>query len=97
MTSIALNHVDVGTRKLKAFGTKMHEAGLSKRQKYKQHQTVIFQAFREYGFAYLSGHGIPDKVVSECMAASREFFALPQETKKLYRYGKDGPWQITQH
>lgn len=38
-------------------------------------------AARRFGFFYLSGHGIPDAVVSRLIASSRQFFALPEDEK----------------
>ena len=39
------------------------------------------RATHEYGFFYLTGHGIPDEVLSRIIAVGREFFALPEADK----------------
>ena len=41
-------------------------------------------AYREWGFAGISHHGIPQALVDEAYAAFRRFFALPDEVKKKY-------------
>lgn len=38
-------------------------------------------ATHEFGFFYLTGHGIPDAVVQRAFSAARRFFALPLEDK----------------
>ncbi len=42
------------------------------------------QAFHETGFVGIVDHGVPEKLVEDFYAASREFFALPVETKEKY-------------
>ena len=41
----------------------------------------VKRASETVGFFYLAGHGVPDAVVAEAFAASREFHALPAEEK----------------
>ena len=36
----------------------------------------------QHGFFYVTGHGVPDEVVEGMFAASKEFFALPEDKKK---------------
>ena len=38
-------------------------------------------ASQEWGFFYLSGHGMPDEALERGFQASRDFFALPEEQK----------------
>ncbi|SDI38700.1 isopenicillin N synthase family dioxygenase [Pseudomonas panipatensis] len=42
---------------------------------------AIHRACTEIGFFYIVNHGVPQAVIDEAMAAAREFFALPLETK----------------
>lgn len=39
----------------------------------------VVEAFRDTGFAYVTGHGVPPELVAEVFAASRELFAQPPE------------------
>ncbi len=41
-------------------------------------------AYREWGFAGISNHGIPPELVDNAYAAFQKFFALPEEVKKKY-------------
>ena len=41
-------------------------------------------AYREWGFAGIRNHGIPQAQIDEAYATFRAFFALPEETKKKY-------------
>ena len=41
-------------------------------------------AYREWGFAGIRGHGIPQALVDEAYDAFRRFFALPDEVKRKY-------------
>ena len=41
-------------------------------------------AYREWGFAGIRNHGIPQTLIDEAYAAFKAFFALPEETKKKY-------------
>ena len=42
------------------------------------------RSFREYGFAVIRDHGIPQDLIDRAEALSKEFFALPAEVKKAY-------------
>jgi len=46
---------------------------------------AIRRACENIGFFYLTGHGVPESVVAEAFAASREFHALPLEEKLALR------------
>ena len=54
-------------------------------QRYREMGQELHEAFETWGFAYVANHGIPADIIEECMAASRDFFQLPVETKKKYR------------
>ncbi len=41
-------------------------------------------AYREWGFAGIRNHGIPQRLIDEAYAAFRRFFALPEDVKKRY-------------
>src|SRR5690606_32425978 len=41
-------------------------------------------AYREWGFAGISHHGIPQQLIDDAYAAFRRFYALPEEVKKQY-------------
>lgn len=41
-------------------------------------------AYREWGFAGITGHGIDTSVIKDALIAAESFFALPEETKKQY-------------
>ena len=41
-------------------------------------------AYREWGFAGIRNHGIPQQLIDEAYDAFKAFFALPEETKKKY-------------
>src|SRR5690606_37666205 len=41
-------------------------------------------AYREWGFAGISNHGIPPELIDNAYAAFQKFFALPEEVKKKY-------------
>lgn len=41
-------------------------------------------AYREWGFAGIRNHGIPQQLIDEAYEAFKAFFALPEETKKKY-------------
>ncbi len=48
-------------------------------------------SFERYGFAVLGGHGIDPALLSRVDAATRAFFALPEEVKlKYHRRGQGG-------
>ena len=42
-----------------------------------------WQAYRQFGFCGIKGHGISDELINDTYAAIREFFALPVEEKML--------------
>lgn len=46
---------------------------------------LLKEAFQTWGFAYLKGHGISSKIVTDCMQASRAFFDQPMESKEAFR------------
>jgi isopenicillin N synthase-like dioxygenase len=43
------------------------------------------RSFGEYGFAVVRDHGIPQDLIDRAEAASKAFFALPDEVKRAYR------------
>jgi isopenicillin N synthase-like dioxygenase len=53
-------------------------------------QTVaaLRHAACDVGFLYVTGHGVPEALVTGLEAAAREFFALPDETKRQYYIGR---------
>ena len=42
-------------------------------------------SFEEYGFAVIRDHAIPQELIDRAEALSKEFFALPDQTKKSYK------------
>lgn len=53
---------------------------------------AIDAACINYGFFYLTGHGIPTSRLDEVISLARDFFALPLEEKnKIRRYDAGGP------
>lgn len=50
----------------------------------------IEHACRHFGFFYVTGHGIGDDVLARLDAASRKFFALPEEVKLRIPMSKGG-------
>lgn len=42
------------------------------------------RSFAEYGFAVIRDHGIPQALIDRAEARSKEFFALPEATKRKY-------------
>ena len=42
------------------------------------------RSFEEYGFAIIADHGIPDDLIHRAEEKSKQFFALPEETKRKY-------------
>jgi len=48
------------------------------------------RSFEEYGFAVLADHGIPQDLIERAEQKAREFFALPEETKRKYALGQGG-------
>ena len=45
----------------------------------------IYDACTKIGFFYLTGHGVPQSVIDDAFAASREFFAIPDNRKTEVR------------
>ncbi len=45
---------------------------------------AIGSSFRETGFAVISDHGLDESMVDRAIAASKAFFALPEEVKRNY-------------
>ena len=52
-------------------------------QDYKKVGEKLFEAFEKIGFVYITGHGISNDVISYSMETSKEFFLLPESSKKL--------------
>src|SRR5918998_1026587 len=48
------------------------------------------RSFEEYGFAVIAGHGIPDELIHRAEDKAREFFALPEDTKRKYHIAGGG-------
>jgi len=42
------------------------------------------QSFVDYGFAIIRDHGIPQDLIDEAEEKAKQFFALPEETKRKY-------------
>ena len=42
------------------------------------------QSFVDYGFAIVRDHGIPQPLIDRAEALAKQFFALPEETKRAY-------------
>jgi isopenicillin N synthase-like dioxygenase len=42
------------------------------------------RSFEEYGFAIIADHGVPEDLIHRAEKKSKEFFALPDETKRKY-------------
>lgn len=47
-------------------------------------------AYRQWGFAGISNHGISQELIDNAYAAFRAFYALPEETKKKYHLAGQG-------
>lgn len=47
-------------------------------------------AYRQWGFAGISNHGISQELIDNAYAAFRTFYALPEETKKKYHMAGQG-------
>jgi isopenicillin N synthase-like dioxygenase len=43
------------------------------------------RSFGEYGFAVIRDHGIPAELIAKAERLSKEFFALPEATKRAYK------------
>ncbi|HEX7338451.1 MAG TPA: 2-oxoglutarate and iron-dependent oxygenase domain-containing protein [Rhodanobacteraceae bacterium] len=50
----------------------------------------IGAAYRQFGFCCISHHGLPRTVVDDAYAAFKQFFALPDATKRQYHLGNGG-------
>ncbi|KAH6896826.1 hypothetical protein B0T10DRAFT_396978 [Thelonectria olida] len=50
----------------------------------------IYEAFKNYGFAYIKNHSVPQEVVDEAFRWSRRFFALPQSEKDKVPHPPEG-------
>ncbi|KDQ59308.1 hypothetical protein JAAARDRAFT_206225 [Jaapia argillacea MUCL 33604] len=53
---------------------------------------ALLKAFRNVGFVYLTGHGVPEELVDETFAWSKKMFDLPYETKMLAPHPEDGAY-----
>ncbi|HSQ98306.1 MAG TPA: 2-oxoglutarate and iron-dependent oxygenase domain-containing protein [Sphingomicrobium sp.] len=42
------------------------------------------RSFKDYGFAIIAGHGIPEELIRRAEAKAKAFFALPEEIKRKY-------------
>ena len=42
-------------------------------------------AYEEYGFVIIQNHGIDKRVIDQCLACFRRFFALPEAEKRRYQ------------
>jgi isopenicillin N synthase-like dioxygenase len=42
------------------------------------------RSFKDYGFAIIDGHGIPEELIRRAEAKAKAFFALPEEIKRKY-------------
>ncbi|EFX04924.1 thymine dioxygenase [Grosmannia clavigera kw1407] len=51
---------------------------------------AVYEAFRDFGFAYLSNHGFPQDTIDEAFSWSARFFALPQATKEIAPHPPQG-------
>jgi isopenicillin N synthase-like dioxygenase len=49
----------------------------------------VRQACEQVGFFYMAGHGVPQAVIDDAFAASREFHALPLEEKMRLRLNEN--------
>ena len=47
-------------------------------------------AYREWGFAGIRGHGIPQSLIDDAYQAFTAFFALPEDTKRKYHVAGGG-------
>jgi isopenicillin N synthase-like dioxygenase len=53
---------------------------------------ALYEAFRDYGFAYVSNHTVPQDIVDEAFAWNARFFALPQSVKEKAPHPPYGWW-----
>jgi len=47
-------------------------------------------AYREWGFCGIRGHGIPEQLIDDSYRAFRDFFALPEASKRNYHIAGSG-------
>jgi isopenicillin N synthase-like dioxygenase len=48
------------------------------------------QSFVEYGFAIIRDHGIPQQLIDDAEAKAKQFFALPEAIKRIYKIEGSG-------
>ncbi|KIW77745.1 hypothetical protein Z517_07578 [Fonsecaea pedrosoi CBS 271.37] len=53
---------------------------------------LVYQAFRDVGFAYIKNHGVPQELVDRAFDWSSKFFALPQADKDKAPHPPYGWW-----
>ncbi|OAL29221.1 hypothetical protein AYO20_09274 [Fonsecaea nubica] len=53
---------------------------------------LVYQAFRDVGFAYIKNHGVPQELVDQAFDWSSKFFALPQADKDKAPHPPYGWW-----
>jgi isopenicillin N synthase-like dioxygenase len=53
---------------------------------------VLDRACRDWGFFYLTGHGIDKQVIGQMLAVMQCFFALPSAQKKAVERTVENPW-----
>jgi len=51
---------------------------------------ALGSAYRGYGFAGITGHGLDDALIDDAYACFREFFALPERAKMAYHQAGGG-------
>ncbi len=49
-----------------------------------QFTAALMKSFRETGFAIIEDHGIDQSIIDQAYAASKDFFALPEDKKRAY-------------
>ncbi|OAP59627.1 hypothetical protein AYL99_06925 [Fonsecaea erecta] len=53
---------------------------------------LVYQAFRDVGFAYIKNHGLPQDLLDQAFEWSAKFFALPQADKDKAPHPPYGWW-----
>ncbi|KIW35588.1 uncharacterized protein PV07_02275 [Cladophialophora immunda] len=53
---------------------------------------LVYQAFRDVGFAYIKNHGLPQELLDQAFDWSSKFFALPQADKDKAPHPPYGWW-----
>ncbi|CAK7204848.1 hypothetical protein SEUCBS139899_007610 [Sporothrix eucalyptigena] len=53
---------------------------------------AVYEAFHDFGFAYISNHCIPEETVKEAFAWNAKFFNLPQTVKEKAPHPPYGWW-----